>query len=301
MLWERRIVETFESARILGVQRVEFLGLRRLGDDGRADQRLPVLRSGRPTSSRRRPGSRRSSTEEEADILTVYDDNGGYGHPDHIQVHRVGLRAAQMAGTPEVFQGTMNPTTSGAPSTAAERPDGGRRGRGARRCARPTRRSTASSFGKPEVELTHAVDVADLIEIKRASMVAHASQIAAGLVVPDHGRRGVRRGVRHGVVHPHRSSPGRGRADRDQPLDRRVILDLHDLWSWVVVIGNGIAGAWCLGAHWVPALRVKAHVGARGAGPGHDLRPGRARRVHGGGARASRRPGCTCSTASSRW
>jgi hypothetical protein len=37
-----------------------------------------------------------------------------------------------------------------------------------------------------------------------------------------------------------------------------VILDLHDLWSWVVVIGNGLAGAWCLGAHWVPALRVKA-------------------------------------------
>jgi hypothetical protein len=37
-----------------------------------------------------------------------------------------------------------------------------------------------------------------------------------------------------------------------------VILDLHDLWSWVVVIGNGTAGAWCLGAHWVPALRVKA-------------------------------------------
>ena len=28
--------------------------------------------------------------EEEPDVLTIYDDNGGYGHPDHIQVHRVG-------------------------------------------------------------------------------------------------------------------------------------------------------------------------------------------------------------------
>jgi hypothetical protein len=37
-----------------------------------------------------------------------------------------------------------------------------------------------------------------------------------------------------------------------------VILDLHDLWSWVVVVGNGLAGLWCLGAHWLPALRVKA-------------------------------------------
>ena len=29
--------------------------------------------------------------EEDADVLTVYDDHGGYGHPDHVQVHRVGV------------------------------------------------------------------------------------------------------------------------------------------------------------------------------------------------------------------
>ncbi len=37
-----------------------------------------------------------------------------------------------------------------------------------------------------------------------------------------------------------------------------MILDLHDLWAWVVVIGNAVAGAWCMGAHWLPKLRVKA-------------------------------------------
>ena len=31
--------------------------------------------------------------------------------------------------------------------------------------------------------------------------------------------------------------------------------NLHDVWSWVVVISNGLAGAWALGAHWQPALR----------------------------------------------
>ena len=36
-----------------------------------------------------------------------------------------------------------------------------------------------------------------------------------------------------------------------------MILDLHDLWSWVVVIGNGSAGLWCIGAHWWPPLRVR--------------------------------------------
>ncbi|MFI2430777.1 N-acetyl-1-D-myo-inositol-2-amino-2-deoxy-alpha-D-glucopyranoside deacetylase [Streptomyces sp. NPDC018693] len=30
-------------------------------------------------------------------VLVTYDDNGGYGHPDHIQAHRVAMRAAQLA------------------------------------------------------------------------------------------------------------------------------------------------------------------------------------------------------------
>src|ERR671935_24443 len=46
--------------------------------------------------------------EERADVLTVYDERGVYGHPDHIQVHRVGHRAAELARTPQVFDATMN-------------------------------------------------------------------------------------------------------------------------------------------------------------------------------------------------
>ena len=38
--------------------------------------------------------------EEQADVLTIYDEWGVYGHPDHVQVHRVGARAAELAGTP---------------------------------------------------------------------------------------------------------------------------------------------------------------------------------------------------------
>ena len=36
------------------------------------------------------------------------------------------------------------------------------------------------------------------------------------------------------------------------------LLDIHRSWAWVVIIGNGLAGAWALGAHWVPALRTRA-------------------------------------------
>lgn len=30
-------------------------------------------------------------------VLVAYDDNGGYGHPDHIQAHRVAMRAVDLA------------------------------------------------------------------------------------------------------------------------------------------------------------------------------------------------------------
>ena len=46
--------------------------------------------------------------EERADVLTTYDAAGGYGHPDHVQVHRVGRRAAELAGTPLVLEATVD-------------------------------------------------------------------------------------------------------------------------------------------------------------------------------------------------
>ena len=33
-------------------------------------------------------------------VLVTYDENGGYGHPDHIQAHRVAVRAAELAADP---------------------------------------------------------------------------------------------------------------------------------------------------------------------------------------------------------
>lgn len=36
------------------------------------------------------------------------------------------------------------------------------------------------------------------------------------------------------------------------------LLDVHKAWAWVVIIGNGLAGLWALGAHWQPSLRTRA-------------------------------------------
>lgn len=176
MLWERRIVETLESARILGVQRVEFLGYVDSGMMGEPTNDFPYSfwQADVEHAAHRLAAILR---EEDADILTVYDDFGGYGHPDHIQVHRVGLRAAQLAGVDEVFQGTMNNDhirRSIQAIRAQQEADGVEPPEGA-----PTEEDLdGTTFGKPEVELTHAVDVRDLLTAKKASMMAHASQIA---------------------------------------------------------------------------------------------------------------------------
>jgi N-acetyl-1-D-myo-inositol-2-amino-2-deoxy-alpha-D-glucopyranoside deacetylase len=36
--------------------------------------------------------------ELKPNVLVTYDEFGGYGHPDHIQTHRVAMHAAQLAG-----------------------------------------------------------------------------------------------------------------------------------------------------------------------------------------------------------
>jgi hypothetical protein len=36
------------------------------------------------------------------------------------------------------------------------------------------------------------------------------------------------------------------------------LLDVHVAWAWVLIISNGVAGAWSLAAHWVEGLRTRA-------------------------------------------
>ena len=90
--------------------------------------------------------------EEAADVLTVYDSHGNYGHPDHIQVHRVGHRAADLAGTPVVYEATMNrDAVHRMDALAAElAPD---------LDFEPPELPEEMEFGTPEADLTTAIDV----------------------------------------------------------------------------------------------------------------------------------------------
>jgi len=169
-LMERRVAEQLEAARILGVDRVEFLGYRDSGMAGEAtnDDTDAFAQADIEEAAERLAALLRS---EGADVLTVYDDHGGYGHPDHVQVHRVGVRAAELAGTPRVYEATMNrdfirelieQRASDLPADT-EVPD-------------PTEND---DFGSPAELITTTVDVAQFTDAKRAAMAAHASQIPA--------------------------------------------------------------------------------------------------------------------------
>jgi LmbE family N-acetylglucosaminyl deacetylase len=163
----RRVIEADAAAKILGVERVAFLGYR---DSGMADD--PRRHdAGSFASADVEEAAQRLATilvEEQADVLTVYDSNGNYGHPDHIQVHRVGHRAGEIAKTPAVFEATMNHDYIVGLMTelADQMPEG---------VDSPDPEDM--DLGVPESELTTKVDVTAFVDAKRAAMAAHASQI----------------------------------------------------------------------------------------------------------------------------
>jgi LmbE family N-acetylglucosaminyl deacetylase len=103
----RRVQETHAAAQVLGVARVEFLGYVDSGMMGTPENDAPA--SFWKADVEEAAGRLAKILEEErADVVTIYDEDGVYGHPDHIQVYRVGSRAAELAGTPRVYMSTID-------------------------------------------------------------------------------------------------------------------------------------------------------------------------------------------------
>jgi mycothiol S-conjugate amidase len=114
-------------------------------------------------------------------VMTTYDENGGYPHPDHIMCHKVSVEAFDAAGDPERYPGAGEPwqplklyydrgfsrakivaiheslLAAGVPSPFAEWLD---------RWA-----------SRPEQAVTTQVDVGDYLEVRDRALRAHATQI----------------------------------------------------------------------------------------------------------------------------
>jgi LmbE family N-acetylglucosaminyl deacetylase len=166
---DRRRRETAESASILGVARTVWLGFKDSGMTGWPQNADPETfwQADLDVAGERLAVVLR---EEDADVVVVYDWHGGYGHPDHVQVHRVGHRGAELAGTPRLFEATYNrDAMSRMREAAPERPESEYDPNGPADDGNP--------FGTPEAEINLAVDVAAHLDQKRRALAAHASQV----------------------------------------------------------------------------------------------------------------------------
>ena len=167
-LGDRRLEEARRSAQVLGVSRVEWLGYADSGSGPEPEPDLPGLarfcRAPLEQAAERLAAILRT---ERADVLLSYDAAGGYGHRDHVRVHEVGARAAEIAGTPRVLEATVPRDTIVRAVRAL--------GRVYRFPAEfdPTSLERAYSA---RADITHRIDVRRHIRAKRAAMRAHASQ-----------------------------------------------------------------------------------------------------------------------------
>jgi LmbE family N-acetylglucosaminyl deacetylase len=166
-LGPRRAIEVARAAEILGVSRVELLGYRDSGMAGEASNSDPASFAAAPVEE----AAERLAVilrEEDAEVLTIYDENGNYGHPDHIQVHRVGARAGELAGTPRVYEATLNRDAmiELMRTRAAEMGE-----------IEDAPNPDDFTMGMPADVINTTVDVTEYADLKRTAMQAHASQI----------------------------------------------------------------------------------------------------------------------------
>ncbi len=212
-LVDRRRAETEASAAALGISRIVWLGYTDSGMTGwEQNEDQASFHRADPEEA----GARLAEVlrEESADVLTIYDWHGNYGHPDHIAVHRVGLVAERLVPSVRVLEATMNrdafvrmidaaresgelTRTPGVDDVDDFDPNG------------PA--DDGNPMGMPEAELTLAVDVSGHVDTKRAAMRCHRSQIedtSFFLEMPDEAFAqafGVEWFIEHDVAPPYRT------------------------------------------------------------------------------------------------
>ncbi len=167
-LADRRALELEAACRALGVARHEYLGYGDSGMEGEPTNDDPgcFWQADVEEAAERLAAILRA---EDATVITAYDERGNYGHPDHIQVHRVGLRAADLAAVPRVFMATVNRDRLLELMASAD---------GAALLADQEERPSVDNLGVAEERITTAVDVSGFLDAKRQAMAAHGSQIS---------------------------------------------------------------------------------------------------------------------------
>jgi N-acetyl-1-D-myo-inositol-2-amino-2-deoxy-alpha-D-glucopyranoside deacetylase len=182
-----RVLELTEAMRALGVTDYRFLG----GPGRWRDSGMMGLKENDAARAFWRADLTEATRELVAivrevrpQVLVTYDENGGYGHPDHIQAHRVAMAAADAAADPAFAPETGEPWTvakvywTAVPRSALQRG-----------IELMIEAGESSFFGTDSVDdlpfvlddelVTTGVDGRPYLAAKMAAMRAHASQISA--------------------------------------------------------------------------------------------------------------------------
>ncbi|HSP60978.1 MAG TPA: PIG-L family deacetylase [Ornithinimicrobium sp.] len=174
----RRRAEARASAEVLGTARVDWLGYADSGMTGweqNAGER--AFHAADTEEAARRLVS--ILDDEDADVLVGYDWHGGYGHPDHVKVHHVVHRAADLAARrPRLLEATMNRDHMRRLYVAAK--EAGLAGDEGQDWDPDLPADDGNPIGSPEADLHWHVDVRPVMAAKRAALAAHASQEDVG-------------------------------------------------------------------------------------------------------------------------
>jgi len=163
-----RRTELDASCAVLGVDHLELLDYADSGMVGWATNDAPGSFWSTPVEQ----GAARLAELIEhyrPDVVVTYDANGFYGHPDHIQAHRITMAAVAATGTAAKVYWTTVPRSGMAEFGRLAREQG-------LIPADAPELAEMPDFGVPDDEITTWVDVGEYAERKRAAMAAHASQ-----------------------------------------------------------------------------------------------------------------------------
>jgi N-acetyl-1-D-myo-inositol-2-amino-2-deoxy-alpha-D-glucopyranoside deacetylase len=168
-LAEVRTKELENAARILGVNRGEFLGYRDSGMVGTADNENPASFHQAPLNE---AAAKLAAIlrEEMPEVVVTYAEDGQYGHPDHVKAHFVTTAAldamlrSSEPWAPKKLYYTAIPRSL-MQAFIEQMPEEARRQEGGIRMV-----------GTPDELVTTKVDVSDFVDRKREAFAAHLSQ-----------------------------------------------------------------------------------------------------------------------------
>ncbi|MEO7262267.1 MAG: PIG-L family deacetylase [Jatrophihabitantaceae bacterium] len=103
------------------------------------------------------------------DVVVTYDENGFYGHPDHIQAHRITMAAVESTGLPAKVYWTTVPQSGFAEFARIMRELGSD-------WDEPDPDQPTPGLGLPDSEITTWVDTRAFGDQKYDALAAHASQ-----------------------------------------------------------------------------------------------------------------------------